>query len=251
MPFYFEEVQPIKFVVYDADTKHATNLAKQDFLGQAETTIAEIVSAGSVFRKNLEKIQQGDIEVRVEELIDNHDLLTLQFRGIKLDKKDFFGKSDPFFTISKANEAGGYTIVHKSEFIKITLNPNWQRFKVKVQTLCNGDIDRELKIEVFDWNANGDHKLIGMCNTTVRELEENPNYQWVLDNPKKRAKKGSKYKGSGILELQYSYKERIFTFFEFLQGGMEMNFEIGIGRMMKKLSKNLVFIIFRFYHFSH
>ena len=31
---------------------------------------------------------------------------TFQFQGLKLDKKDFFGKSDPFLTFSRSNEDG-------------------------------------------------------------------------------------------------------------------------------------------------
>ena len=32
------------------------------------------------------------------------DFVTLQFCGRKLDKMDFFGKSDPFLAISRSNE---------------------------------------------------------------------------------------------------------------------------------------------------
>lgn len=32
----------------------------------------------------------------------------MQFRAHKLDKKDFFGKSDPFLTFYRANEDGRY-----------------------------------------------------------------------------------------------------------------------------------------------
>jgi hypothetical protein len=226
--YFFEEIQHLKFAVYDADTKQGTDLAKQDFLGEVETTLAEIVSGGSTFRRSLNKIARGDLEVRCEELLENNDLLTAQFRGIKLDRKDWFGSSDPFFTLSKANEAGGYTIVHKSEVLKVNLNPRWIRFTIKVLDLCNGDIDRDIKIDVYDYNKNGRHKMIGSCSTTVRELEESAGGQrWKLMNAKKQAKK-RKYKGSGTMELTFCQKEKIHTFVEFLRGGMEMNFEVGI-----------------------
>ena len=32
------------------------------------------------------------------------DVLTLQFNGKNLDKKDFFGKSDPFLVFYRCNE---------------------------------------------------------------------------------------------------------------------------------------------------
>ena len=32
----------------------------------------------------------------------------IHFRANKLDKKDFFGKSDPFLVLSRANDDGSY-----------------------------------------------------------------------------------------------------------------------------------------------
>ncbi|CDQ72402.1 unnamed protein product [Oncorhynchus mykiss] len=66
----------------------------------------------------------------------------LQFCGNKLDKKDFFGKSDPFLVFYRSNEDGSFTICHKTEVVKNTLDPVWQAFKIPVKALCNGDYDR-------------------------------------------------------------------------------------------------------------
>lgn len=35
-----------------------------------------------------------------------------------------------------------FTICHKTEVIKNTLNPAWQPFTIPVRALCNGDYDR-------------------------------------------------------------------------------------------------------------
>lgn len=35
-----------------------------------------------------------------------------------------------------------FTICHKTEVVKNTLNPVWQAFKIPVRALCNGDYDR-------------------------------------------------------------------------------------------------------------
>ena len=43
-----------------------------------------------------------------------------------------------------------FTLVHKTEVIKSTLNPTWRPFTVAVRTLCNGDLHRYLKIHVFE-----------------------------------------------------------------------------------------------------
>jgi len=37
-------------------------------------------------------------------------------------------------------------------------------------TLCNGDMDRPLKIEVFDWEKSGKHVFMGLVNVSVRDL---------------------------------------------------------------------------------
>lgn len=48
-----------------------------------------------------------------------------------------------------------YTICHKTEVIKNTLNPKWKSMEVPVRTLCNGDHERTIKVEVYDWDRDG------------------------------------------------------------------------------------------------
>ena len=59
--------------------------------------------------------QHGHVIVVAEELAALKDELVMQFSGVKLDKKDFFGKSDPFLVFHKSMESGDYVIVHKTE----------------------------------------------------------------------------------------------------------------------------------------
>jgi copine 5/8/9 len=46
----------------------------------------------------------GSIVVSAEEVGGCEEMLTLQIKGLKLDKKDFFGKSDPFLMIYRKND---------------------------------------------------------------------------------------------------------------------------------------------------
>uniref|UniRef100_A0A8C2CFT5 Copine VIII n=1 Tax=Cyprinus carpio TaxID=7962 RepID=A0A8C2CFT5_CYPCA len=96
----------------------------------------------------------------------------MQFCGNKLDKKDFFGKSDPFLVFYRSNKDGTFTICHKTEVVKNTLDPVWQAFKIPVRALCNGDYDRAIKIEVYDWDRDGGHDYIGEFSTSYRELSK-------------------------------------------------------------------------------
>ncbi|KAI6077232.1 Copine-9 [Aix galericulata] len=122
------------------------------------------------------------------------DIVTMQLCANKLDKKDFFGKSDPFLVFYRSNEDGTFTICHKTEVVKNTLNPVWQPFTIPVRALCNGDYDRAagrargaalralarrapgatgratVKIDVYDWDRDGSHDFIGEFATSYREL---------------------------------------------------------------------------------
>uniref|UniRef100_A0A8C8DEJ2 C2 domain-containing protein n=1 Tax=Oncorhynchus tshawytscha TaxID=74940 RepID=A0A8C8DEJ2_ONCTS len=112
----------------------------------------------------------GNIIVKAEEMGNCRESVMMQFCGNKLDKKDFFGKSDPFLVFYRSNEDGTFTICHKTEVVKNTLNPVWQAFKIPVRALCNGDYDRTIKIECYDWERDGSHDFIGEFTTSYREL---------------------------------------------------------------------------------
>uniref|UniRef100_A0A8C9T1W8 Copine 8 n=1 Tax=Scleropages formosus TaxID=113540 RepID=A0A8C9T1W8_SCLFO len=140
----------------------------------------------------------GTIIVKAEELSNCRESVMMQFCGNKLDKKDFFGKSDPFLVFYRSNEDGTFTICHKTEVVKNTLNPVWQAFKIPVRALCNGDYDRTIKVEVYDWDRDGSHDFIGEFTTSYRELSRGQSQFNVYEviNPKKKGRK-KKYLNSG------------------------------------------------------
>lgn len=97
MNYFFEESQKIKFEVYDVDS-NSSRLDAHDFIGRLEITLGEIVgSPNGVLTRPLKGPvpKNGDIIIRAEELSNCKEIVTLQFKANKLDKKDFFGKSDP------------------------------------------------------------------------------------------------------------------------------------------------------------
>uniref|UniRef100_A0A3B4WI29 Copine Va n=1 Tax=Seriola lalandi dorsalis TaxID=1841481 RepID=A0A3B4WI29_SERLL len=164
LDYFFEEKQNLRF-----DVTHT-----EDFLGQVHCTLGEIVgSPASRLEKPLGGIpgkKCGTIILSAEELGNCRDYATMQFCANKLDKKDFFGKSDPFMVFYRSNEDGTFTICHKTEVVKNTLNPVWQPFSIPVRALCNGDYDRTIKVEVYDWDRDGSHDFIGEFTTSYKEL---------------------------------------------------------------------------------
>uniref|UniRef100_A0A7N6AG22 C2 domain-containing protein n=1 Tax=Anabas testudineus TaxID=64144 RepID=A0A7N6AG22_ANATE len=186
LDFFFEEKQNLRFDVYNVDTR-SSNLSKHDFLGQMFCTLGEIIgSTGSRLERTLSGIpgkKCGTIIFTAEELSNCRDIATMQFCANKLDKKDFFGKSDPFLVFYRSNEDGTFTICHKTEVIKNNLNPVWQPFTIPVRALCNGDYDRTVKVDVYDWDRDGSHDFIGEFTTSYRELSRGQSQFNVYENP--------------------------------------------------------------------
>ncbi|XP_071816097.1 copine-8-like isoform X1 [Apostichopus japonicus] len=227
LTYYFEERQLLKFEIYDVDSPRS-KLDAHDFLGSLECTLGEILgSMNNRLEKPLVKGKGGQIILTAEEVSDCKDQATLTFKGTKLDKKDFLGKSDPFLVFYRCNEDNSYTIVHRTEVKKNTLNPTWSPIILLVRALCNGDYDRTIKVECYDWDNDGSsHDLIGEFTTNMRQFAEGRNTFEVI-NPKKKAKKKS-YKHSGTIELQNCVIEKQHSFLDFIKGGTQINFTVAI-----------------------
>ncbi len=229
LDYSFEERQQIRLDVYDWDVKRG-RLEEQDFLGKVETTLGQVVSARQAFATNLQG-GKGKLFVTAEELQANKEVATVQLAAKGLDNKDTFGKSDPFFVISKAAAAGGggtgggsFVRVLRSEVVDNNLSPKWKVFRVSVRDICNNDYKRPLKIDVYDHDSGGSYDLIGSATTDLETLVSAAATKAVfpLINEKKRSKKRS-YKNSGELYVKSFSKEMEITFLDYIQVGTNIN----------------------------
>ena len=228
--YYFEELQKLKFEVYDSDSS-SQKLDKHDFIGRTECSLGSIMgeNAGR-YERELETIsgtKAGKIIVAAEELSACKEEVVMQLHGRKLDKKDFFGLSDPFLVFYRCNEDNSFTAVHKTEVIKNTLNPTWKEMKLPLAILCNGDYFRTIKVECYDWDSDGSHDLIGEMHFDMNQLKSNPTYSSDLINPKKKAKKKS-YKNSGHLDFINFKIESKPSFLDYIQSGTELCFSVAV-----------------------
>ena len=183
--YRFQERQLVKFEVYDWDT-NSHSLKKHDFLAKIECSLGNIVSTKG---KQFVSMASGPSKhakfiICAEEVSGCNDIVKMQLIANKLDDKDKFGKSDPYYVVSKIMAGGQWSVVAKSEYIKNTLNPTWKLMTMPVRELCNGDYDRQLKFDVtrllsnilfnfslkisisqvYDWDDRGQHDLIGIAH---------------------------------------------------------------------------------------
>uniref|UniRef100_A0A8C1JP96 Copine I n=1 Tax=Cyprinus carpio TaxID=7962 RepID=A0A8C1JP96_CYPCA len=129
--YHFEKVQKLKFGVYDIDNK-SVNLSDDDFLGGFECTLGQIVSSRKITRplqlKAGKPAGKGTITVTADETKDNRAIV-MEVEAKNLDKKDMFGKSDPFLEFFKQEEDGKWQLVHRTEVEFDCIHPEKQKKK--------------------------------------------------------------------------------------------------------------------------
>ncbi|XP_041104023.1 copine-4 [Polyodon spathula] len=230
--FYFEEVQRLRYEVYDISSSH-NGLKDADFLGGMECTLGQIISQRKLSKSLLKHgntAGKSSITVIAEELSGDDDYVELSFSARKLDDKDFFSKSDPFLEIFRINDDATQQLVHRTETVMNNLNPVWKTFKVSLNSLCSGDHDRKLKCIVWDWDSNGKHDFIGEYYSTFKEMRgamEGRQVQWECINQKYKVKKKN-YKNSGIVILNQCKIHKMHSFLDYIMGGCQIQFTVAI-----------------------
>uniref|UniRef100_H3BHP9 Copine-3 n=1 Tax=Latimeria chalumnae TaxID=7897 RepID=H3BHP9_LATCH len=226
--YYFEKVQKVMFGVYDIDNK-SVDLSDDDYLGGYECTLGQIVSSKKITRPLITKkgkpAGKGMITVAAEELKDNR-VIIIEVEARNLDKKDFLGKSDPFLELYKQNDDGKWQLTYRSEVIKNNLNPCWKTFSVSLQTFCNSDLNKTIKVHCSDYDSDGSHDLIGIFETNVSALLK-ADVEFECIHPEKRKKKKS-YKNSGIVRFKSCKIGAEYSFLDYVMGGCQINFTVGI-----------------------
>lgn len=232
LDYHFEKVQNLKFGIYDIDNS-SSDLGDDDYLGGVELTLGQIVSSKTVTRplqlKKDKPAGKGTITITAEEIKDNRAIV-LELEAKNLDKKDTFGKSDPFLEFFKKADDGKWQLVHRTEVVKNNLNPTWKKFTVPLQTFCSCDLERPLKVDCSDHDSDGSHDLIGSFTTTVTELQKGAHgslVQFDCINPEKQKKKKS-YKNSGVVSVKNCKLVTQYTFLDYVMGGCQINFTVGI-----------------------
>ncbi|NXP54492.1 CPNE7 protein, partial [Heliornis fulica] len=174
--YYFEEVQKLRFEVYDSHGHAGVGTHDDDFLGGMECTVGQIVAQKRVtkplFLKYGKFAGKSTITVTSEEISGNNGYVELAFRAKKLDDKDLFSKSDPFLEIYRIDDDRSEQLVYRTEVVKNNLSPIWEPFKVSLNSLCSCEEKRRLRCVVWDYDSRGKHDFIGEFFTTFEEMQK-------------------------------------------------------------------------------
>ncbi|XP_011783459.1 PREDICTED: copine-7 [Colobus angolensis palliatus] len=151
--YYFEEVQRLRFEVYDTHGPSGFSCQEDDFLGGMECTLGQIVAQKKVTRPLLLKFGRNagksTITVRPGCTCCSLQALLLPCAS----PQDLFSKSDPFLELYRVNDDQGLQLVYRTEVVKNNLNPVWEPFKVSLSSLCSCEETRPLKCLVWDYDS--------------------------------------------------------------------------------------------------
>uniref|UniRef100_A0A669CB37 Copine-3 n=1 Tax=Oreochromis niloticus TaxID=8128 RepID=A0A669CB37_ORENI len=216
--YYFETVQRLKFCVYDIDND-TYDLSDDDFLGEFECTLGQVVSNKQMTRPLLLKDRRpaGRGTITVSSLFCLCELVF--FQSVLLC---YLWWSDPFLEFYKQTETG-WQLAHRTEVVYNNLNPIWRPFRISLRNLCGGDVD------CYDHHGSGSHDLIGSFKATLAEMQTGTRIspaEFECINPKKSNKKN--YKNSGVFCIRQCQIVREYTFLDYIMGGCQINFTVSI-----------------------
>jgi len=229
--YLFEVIQEIIVKIYDKEGHHPLeDESKHTFLGECSFYL------GSLMCSNSQKMEcklsggrnTGTVLVRGEAQANSRDVFCVTFSARKLaNKEGFFSTSDPFLVISRINEDGGWTQVWHNDRINNNLNPCWAPARIPMTTLCNGDPERPLKIEIFDYEKSGKHHFMGQVETSVTGMVKGNGMAMFVLEPELAAKKKG-YTNSGTLTATNVMVEAHPTFADFVTGGCEISLVVAV-----------------------
>ena len=60
--------------------------------------------------------------------------------------------------------------MYQSNVVRHDLHPLWNHAELDIEAVCNGDLDRSIKIVIWDHRRSGKHKHMGEFETSVAGL---------------------------------------------------------------------------------
>eukprot|EP00577_Skeletonema_sp_RCC1716_P002419 CAMPEP_0113385538 /NCGR_PEP_ID=MMETSP0013_2-20120614/7517_1 /TAXON_ID=2843 ORGANISM="Skeletonema costatum, Strain 1716" /NCGR_SAMPLE_ID=MMETSP0013_2 /ASSEMBLY_ACC=CAM_ASM_000158 /LENGTH=1059 /DNA_ID=CAMNT_0000268295 /DNA_START=151 /DNA_END=3326 /DNA_ORIENTATION=+ /assembly_acc=CAM_ASM_000158 len=148
-------------------------------MGSAAFEIGDFLgSQGSIKGKELK--EGGMLHARISKVPSRSaGKLSLRLEGKDLRNVEI-SKSDPLFELCRTYDGGkSWTPVYRSEYVMNDLNPDWKAASIDVNALCDGDLKREIKLAIFDYERKGENKPLGAFYTTVNDLMQSENSKLI------------------------------------------------------------------------
>ncbi|KAL3911770.1 MAG: hypothetical protein SGARI_001482 [Bacillariaceae sp.] len=164
-------------VVCDASSRNLLRDGKfpHRVMGTALFEVGEVLgSRGNVGSKSLQT--GGAVYAHIERCREDGQKgkFRFQMRAFRLKNAQSLGfTSSPVFEMLRKVErptGATWVKVYSSNVVKSDLNPMWNDSLLDIESICNGDLDRAMKIVLWDHRKGGRHKHMGEFETTINGL---------------------------------------------------------------------------------
>lgn len=230
--YYFEVTQEITVKIYDRDGEYPLEQVDKhhEFCGEVSFQLSTLMCCkGQCVRMSLRNgLSGGTCNVQAEAVANTRDEFNATFVGSNLTNTDgWFATSSPFLRILRLYETGDWGLCYETSPVKSNLNPHWAKGAVPLVSLCNGDVSRPLRIELWAFQSSGSHRLIGGLETNVQAMVSAGGSPMNVIN-KETQRKAKHYINSGTLSAQNCFIEQRPTFTDFIMGGCEISLMVAI-----------------------
>uniref|UniRef100_A0A670YS05 Copine 7 n=1 Tax=Pseudonaja textilis TaxID=8673 RepID=A0A670YS05_PSETE len=214
--YYFEEVQKLRFEVYDIHGHGGLGTHDDDFLGGMECTVGQIVAQKRVSKPLFLKYGKsaGKSTMTVSAPSQPPPCGWME---------DLFSKSDPFLEIYRINDDGSEQLVHRTEVSLPSQGPK----EKSPGPLLRGESSCFWSSWGKKWGAGSQDLL----TPPPRETCPSPLQPWPLGwdcmNPKYKLKKRN-YRNSGVVILLDLKIHRVYSFLDYIMGGCQIHFTVAI-----------------------
>ena len=238
--FVFEKEQKFKVEVWhckDVETKEG------HIVGSSKFSLGDIVGSQynmKILRMNFQGNDAGKVIVRIDQQQEEKKYqISMDFQVLNVPKSGFFASLNTFVKIYKRRltkaqkinreerdlnyediPASEWLLVHKTENIKETANPDFQAIKIKGSKLSDNDFNLPLKFEIMKYKVNGTHYVIGKTFCNLNDL--------VIPGKRLSIRMLKPDKGDMELIFKEFSQNEVFHFVDYLEGGMNITQMVGI-----------------------
>ncbi|XP_048551338.1 protein BONZAI 3-like, partial [Triticum urartu] len=235
--YRFAVVQPLTFRIYDIAKKHLNTPVKmlcwgdQYFLGEAICSLSEVLTRPNRslklnLRNDYGAPLHSTLTVHAQENVSSRMAVEMTFHCLNLYNKGTDSKSDPFLRISRLSESPTAIPLCETEVVDNSLKPVWRPMALTSQQY--GSKDTPLLVECLDFDANGNHRIIGTLHTTVSELETLYKSKAGADLYSHKGQRKLLKRKKGKLFLD-NFQEKVkYTFLDYISYGFELKFMVAI-----------------------
>lgn len=230
--YYFGEQQTVLCKVLDADDDRIT-FKDADFIGQTIFHLGNLVASnGQTLTQKLRipssSSVRGMLIVTCEEQNASNQLISIDLSVSDLPNNAkwynfLWHQPDPVLMLWRSREDGKWVKVSQTEVLNRTTSPRWKTINIKSQSLCNGDLERPLKIQVVDFSRGSENaEVLVEKETSVRELEQLDGRMAEMYITKHKKRKVEAHLKSSIHVVQRP------SFIDYIRGGLQLNLHVAI-----------------------